>query len=719
MRRVARIASDPRTGKVPLIVTKHRAKAGRTQLQYKNEVYRIIQSNVDRRQTYENRNNLQKHIPPAPPAQEAIRAECFNSTGRFVEFSREDVERSIPARFEKMVRISPQNIAVKTEQTAITYDELNGAANRLAQAIIVKQGTEQVPIMLVFDDVIQGITAILGVLKAGKSYVAVDSSLPPERIRFIARDCATTMLITNGANLFMCNQLSGGDMEVLNLENMLAGGPDDNISLELSPDAQACVYYTSGSTGRPKGVVQTHRGILHRVMVYTSVFHLCADDRITFLHSYSATSSMHHLFGSILTGAGLYPFNAKSGAGRLMASWLIRERITVYHSIPLIFRQMVSSLADGEIIPQLRTINLSAAPMSIDDLELYKKHFRPSCILVHLLGGAENGFICAYFMNHQTKVTENPVPVGFSLPDKEVMVVNGEGASVDFDEVGEIAVRSRYLAEGYWRQHDLTETKFSSDPTGDKRLYLTGDLGRMLPDGCLVHIGRKGSRVKVHGYGVDTFEVENVLINHPAVQEAAVAAREDEERDTQLIGYYVPATKPGPSIEELRVFLKERLPDYMIPAKFVVLESLPLNPNGKLDRRALPDAGRTRPKVSSVYVEPRSLVERELSQIWAQALSIDKVGIHDNFFDLGGHSLLATQIVSRTRSSLSIELPLRTLFESPTIEQIAAAIMEHREKRSGEQELKRVLFKLESLPDEEAQRLLEENTATRRGKQYE
>ncbi len=683
VRRVARIATDPRTGKVPLIVTKHQEKADRIQCQYEDEVCRVSQSTVDRRQTYKNRNNLQKRIPPAPPAQEAIRAECFRSTGTFVEFSREDVERSIPARFEKMVRIFPQNIAVKTEQTAITYDELNRTANRLAQAIIVKHGTAQVPIMLVFDDVIQGISAILGVLKAGKSFVAVDSSLPSKRIKFIAQDCATKMLITNRANLVMCNQLTGGDMEVLDLETTLAGGPDNNLSLEVSPDTQASVYYTSGSTGQPKGVVQTHRGILHRVMVYTTLFHLCADDRITFLHSYSATSSMHHLFGSILNGAGLYPFNAKSGAGRLMASWLIRERITVYHSIPLMFRKMASSLTNGEIIAHLRTINLSAAPMSIDELELYKKHVRPTCILVHLLGGAENGFICAYFMNHQTKVTENPVPVGFSLPDKEVMVVNEEGNSVDFDEVGEIAVRSRYLADGYWRQHDLTETKFSSDPTGgEKRLYLTGDLGRILADGCLVHIGRKDFRVKVHGYGVDTFEVENALINHPAVQEAAVAACEDEERDTQLIGYYVSTTTPGPSIAELRVFLQERLPDYMIPSRFVALESLPLNPNGKVDRRALPHPGRTRPKLSTVYVRPESLVEMELSQTWAQALSIDKVGIHDNFFELGGHSLLATQLISRIRDAFGFEMPLRSLFESPTVAGLAERIGSRREGES-------------------------------------
>lgn len=609
-----------------------------------------------------------------PPDQQAIRAKCFHPADSFVEFKKEELEQSIPKRFERIAARHANRIAIQSERCSMSYAALNRAANRTARAILNSQGESQEPVLVLLDDAAQAVMAILAALKAGKFYVPVDPSFPPERIAFMARDSETRLVITNRRQLPLANELVEGRAAVVDLD-AVGNGPDDaDLSLPLSPEARANIVYTSGSTGQPKGAVQTHIGILHRVKALTNTYHLCADDRMSFVHSYSVSSGMNHLFASILTGAALYPFGAKSGAGRPMADWLIREQITVYHSIPPLFRQMAATLADGETLAHLRVVSLSAAPMISNDLELYKKHCPPACALVHLLGGNEVGFISYFFMDHNSRVS-SPVPVGFPMPDKEILLIDDDGRQVGYDQIGEIAVRSRYLAEGYWRRPDLTTEKFLKDPhSGGERIYLTGDIGRMSLEGCLVHIGRKDFRVKVHGFRVETAEVERTLVDHPLVEEAAVVARENRERDTRLIAYYVPVTNPAPLAGDLRLFLKERLPDYMIPSVYIALDTMPLTPNGKLDRRVLPNPDELKRNPSTPYVAPRTAVEQRLAAIWAEVLGVDPVGIHDDFFELGGHSLLASRIVGRINAAFRIDLPVRSLIDLSTVAALAALV---------------------------------------------
>ena len=642
-----------------------------------------------------------------PPEQEAIRAKCFHPSGSFVEFPIRELETSIPERFAKIATMFPHHIAVKTSEKLITYDELNKAANKLAQMIISKQGWKQQPVVLLFDDVIQSLTAILGVLKAGNCYVPVDSSLPIDRINFIVENSSSKLLITDRAKFYVSDKLIEGNAEIVVMEGLESDGPAENPPIKVLPSDRASIIYTSGSTGQPKGVVQNHRGILHWVMVYNNLFHLCPDDRMTFLHSFSAASGIHHMFGSILLGAQLCPLDVRFLTGRQLADWLIREEITVYHSFPMIFRQMIRDLTNGEVIPRLRIINLSAAPMSVDDLELYKKHFEPTCILAHMLGATEAGFICAYLMNHQTTIPQPPVPVGFALPGKQVMIISEDRGKSDSNEIGEIAVSSRYLAEGYWGQPEIEKAKFLKDPSNNRhRIYMTGDLGRISPMVGLLHFGRKDFRIKVRGYGVDTLEIENVLTSHPAIREAIVVPCSDEERDMKLIAYYVPTLMPGPLVDDLRSFVKARLPEYTVPTVFVALKSFPLNPNGKLDRTALPKPDGRRPVLSTAYSGPQNNTEKQLVELWEQVLNVHPIGIHDNFFDLGGHSLAATRVVSRVVKQFQLEIPLQSLFKSPTIAEMGAVITAHQGKALDEQGLAAMLDELESLSDEDAEQLL-------------
>jgi acyl carrier protein len=283
--------------------------------------------------------------------------------------------------------------------------------------------------------------------------------------------------------------------------------------------------------------------------------------------------------------------------------------------------------------------------------------------------------------------------------------------------VGEIGVRSGYLSLGYWRRPDTTEAKFLPDPDGgDRRICRTGDLGRMSPDGCLEHLGRKDFQVKIRGLRVEVTEVERALRAVDSVREAVVLAREDHSGDKHLVAYIVPAPNASLSISDIRSDVENKVPSHMVPSRFILLDALPLTATGKVDRRALPDPGKSRPNLDTPFVASRTPVEKELSQIWAEVLSLEQIGVHDSFIELGGHSLLATQIVSRALDKFRVEVSLQSLFESPTVGDMATVITRNQTKKAGEAELARMLDELEALSDEEAKQLLAGEHELRRPK---
>jgi len=300
---------------------------------------------------------------------------------------------------------------------------------------------------------------------------------------------------------------------------------------------------------------------------------------------------------------------------------------------------------------------------------------------------------------------QNALPVGYPVEDTEVLLLNE--ASEQAELYGEIGIRSAHVALGYWQKPELTKVSFLPDPEGGtKRIYRTGDMGRLLPDGSIGFIGRKDFQVKIRGFRIEMGEIEAVLGQHPAVQENVVIAREDTPGDKHLVAYLVADQQSVPSISELRSFLSEKLPDYMVPSAFVMLDALPLTPNGKLDRRALPAPDQSRPDLEGAFVAPRSPVEELLVRIWRKVLGLEQVGIYDNFFELGGHSLLATQVMSRVLNAFQTEIPLRALFEKPTIGELAMFITEAQVKGSKQEDLSRILDELESLSDEDARQRL-------------
>jgi amino acid adenylation domain-containing protein len=657
---------------------------------------------------------MRDHMPliaALPPDQQAIRAKCVHPTGTFIPFEPAAIEQSIPDRFEQQVASYPDRLAVKTRSHALTYAALNHAANGVAHALLTQHGPGSEPIALLLEKDAPLIATILGVLKAGKIYVPLDPFSPP-RLRSILEDLQARLIVTENRHLHLANELAPKMLQVLNSDEIDASRGQENPELSLSAATLAYILYTSGSTGQPKGVVQNHRNVLHKVMRYTNDVHLSMDDRISLLPSCSFEAAVRDVFGALLNGATLFPFILKDEGLTPLANFLTQEEITIYHSTPTVFRHFIATLTGQEAFPMLRLIYLGGEPVSKQDMELYRAHFAPHCIFVNEFGSTEHGTGCQYFIDKEGQLIGSVVPVGYAVEGVEILVLDETGHMVGVNGIGEIALRSRYLSPGYWRKPELTQAAFQPDPRGGgERIYRTGDLGRLLPDGCLEHLGRKDFQVKIRGHRIEVAEIELALCDLAAVQEAVVVAREEKPGDMRLVAYIVPAQQPPPTPRELRGVVQERLPDYMVPSAFVFLEALPLTPTGKVDRLALPPPSMARPDMATPFAAPRTPMEDTLTRIWTEVLGLTAVGIHDPFLELGGDSLMAMQIVSRVRDTFHVEMPLRALLEASTIADMTGVIIQHQARQIKQEDLARLLAEVEALSEEEVTRRLTDEGA--------
>ncbi|MEG5094021.1 amino acid adenylation domain-containing protein [Microcoleus sp. B13-B4] len=588
----------------------------------------------------------------------------------FIEFRKQDIEQSIPARFQEQFRKNPHNIAVHTKNYHWTYSELNCRANQVAQIILKQCTLGEERIALLFEHDAPMVAGILGVLQVGKAYIALDPNYPSDRVVYILEDSRASAVLTNNKNLAHAQELTKGIVPLINIDDMSLTDSSNEVKLEISPDTIAYILYTSGSTGQPKGVIQNHRNILYFIKSYTNNLHINEQDGLTLLSSYSFDAALIDIFAAILNGATLYPINIKEEGLTHLSQCLRQHHITIYHSTPTLYRYFVSTLSGNEHLTNIRLVVLGGEEAVKTDVDLYKKHFSSQCILINGLGATESSFYLQYLINKQTEITRNTVPVGYPFEETEVFLLNEAGEKTDI--YGEIAVRSPYIALGYWHKANLTRAVFLSDPEcGSRRIYRTGDLGRIRPDGSIEFLGRKDFQVKIRGFRIELGEIETAIAQHPSVRETVVIATEDVPGNKHLVAYIV-LTQPV-TTDELRHILRRKLPEYMIPTSFVFLDSLPLTPNGKVDRLALPAPQLHRS--FDKFVAPRTPIEEMLAQIWASVLKVERVGIHDNFFELGGHSLLATQLISRLPEAFGTSLPLRSLFESPTVAQLSEVIL--------------------------------------------
>ena len=470
----------------------------------------------------------------------SIRSNVIRASNPFIEFRKEDIEQSIPSRFEQQAKRYPDHVAVKTKTHQWTYHQLDQTANRIAETLVNACGSDNERVGLLFNHDAPMVAGILGALKAGKTYVPLDPAYPMERLAYMLEDSQAVAMLTDHSSVDFARTLMDGRLQIINIDDGQKAKSAIKPDVAISPDTLAYILYTSGSTGRPKGVMQSHRNVLHHIRNYTNNLHLNSDDRLTLLSSYGFDAAVMDIFGALLNGTALHPMDIREENPSALLYRLVKENITIYHSTPTVYRYLMSTLTGREELSSVRLVVLGGEEVYKEDVDRFTKIFSPHSILVNGLGPTESTVAMQCFINQKTEIAGNIVPVGYPVEDTEVLLLNEGGQ--DAEVYGEIGIKSEHVALGYWRKPEMTRNAFLPDPEdGTKRIYRTGDMGRLLPDGSIAFIGRKDFQVKIRGFRIELGEIETVLSQHPAVREAVVVAREESPGDKRLVAYVVPS----------------------------------------------------------------------------------------------------------------------------------------------------------------------------------
>jgi amino acid adenylation domain-containing protein len=514
------------------------------------------------------------------------------------------------------------------------------------------------------------VVGLLGILKAGGAYVPLDPHYPQERLSYMLEDAQVSVILTQQ---HLLEKLQQHQTQLVYLDTdwrLISQLNQDHPLTAIQTTNLAYVIYTSGSTGQPKGVMVAHQGLLNLVFWHQQTFKITSLDKATQLAGTGFDAAVWELWPYLTAGASIYLVKPELLTSPInLRDWLISQKITMSF-VPTPVAQELLSLEWATESIALRYILTGG-----DKLHQYPSVSIPFQV-VNNYGPTENTVVTTSGLVVAQEQNQISPTIGQPIANTQVYILDQQLQPVPVGVPGELHIGGAGLARGYLNRPELTQEKFIPNPfkeTQGSRLYKTGDLARYLPDGNIEYLGRIDNQVKIRGFRIELGEVEAVLTQHPVVRETVVIARENSAGDKQLVAYLVPHQEPAPTNSDLRHFLKAQLPDYMMPSAFVVLEALPLTPNGKVDRRALPQP-ELRPELEPTFVAPRTPIEEILANIWGCVLGIEQVGIDDNFFELGGHSLLATQVISRVRNTLAVELPLRSLFETPTVASFAQQV---------------------------------------------
>jgi amino acid adenylation domain-containing protein len=608
--------------------------------------------------------------------------------------------------FERQVERIPNAIAVIHEDQHLTYRELNGRANQLAHYLRTHGVGPDALVALCMERSVEMVVGLLGILKAGAAYVPLDPSYPQERLAFMLADTQAPVLLTqqrlvdvlpqHTAQLFCLDR----DWEVIGREST------ENTPAHTTAEDLAYVIYTSGSTGRPKGVAVPHRGIVRLV---------CGADYVPFdatqvflqLAPLAFDAATFELWGALLHGAPCVLFPGWIPSPAELGRVLRDHQVSTLWLTASLFNSIIDQAP--EILVGVKQLVTGGEALSVAHVRRALPQL-PATQLINGYGPTESTtFACTYALPKHIEATTASIPIGRPIANTEVYILDPHLHPVPIGVGGELYIGGEGLARGYLRRPELTAEKFIPDPFSPRpgaRLYRTGDLARYLPDGSIEFLGRIDQQVKLRGYRIELGEIEIALRQHSAIQEAVVNVQKDSPGDKRLVAYVVLQEPGAPSHQALKGYLQQKLPEYMIPSAFVVVDRLPLLPNGKVDRQALPAPEQSRPELAEGFVAPRTPLEEILVTVWREVLGVERVGIHDNFFELGGHSLKATQVVARVRAIRHLEFPLRTMFEVPTVAGMAAYLNHAHDGTDAHAEVAGLLTGVENLSEEEAQKIL-------------
>ncbi|MGE5658237.1 MAG: non-ribosomal peptide synthetase [Actinomycetota bacterium] len=592
--------------------------------------------------------------------------------------------------FEAQVERSPNAIALSFDSHTLTYQALNQRANQIAHHLQSLGVGPEVLVGLCVERSIEMVVGILAILKAGGAYLPLDPAYPKDRLAFMLADAEVSVLLTQP---HLVAELPEHSATICLLEAdpaILSDRPNSNPVSHATPNNLAYVIYTSGSTGKPKGVLVNHANVTRLFVATQPLYHFSEQDVWTLFHSYAFDFSVWEMWGAFLYGGRLVivPYWL-SRAPEAFYHLLREEQVTVLNQTPSAFHQLILAEESVGTAPdlKLRLVIFGGEALELPSLKpWFDRHGDRRPQLVNMYGITETTVFVTYRPLSQADLSARGSAIGIAIPDWQVYLLDRHRQPVPLGIAGEIYVGGAGVTRGYLRRPELTAERFISNPfshSPEAKLYKSGDLARYLPNGELEYLGRIDDQVKVRGFRIELGEIEAVLWSHPAIKQAVVIAREDDLGDKRLVAYLVTDGEQEFATAQLRPFLAAELPDYMIPSQFVTLPVMPLTPNGKIDRRALPIPEPQHRQMQQTYVAPQNQLETALANLWCKLLKFDRVSIHDNFFELGGNSLLSLQMVAQIRQELKINLPVVKLFQYSTICSLANYLNQGQSESSG------------------------------------
>jgi amino acid adenylation domain-containing protein len=623
--------------------------------------------------------------------------------------------------FEAQVACNPEATALMCESKELSYRELNRRANQLAHHLQGLGVGPEVIVGICMERSVEMMVGLLGILKGGGAYLPLDPGYPQERLAFMLADVQAPVLLTQ-QRLVERLPAHGARLVCLDADwELIARGRENNPTRMATPDNLAYVIYTSGSTGRPKGVAMSHRPLANLLSWQLQNSTLPGGAKTLQFAPISFDVFFQEAFSTWCAGGTLLLIaeGLRRDAAEL-ASFLKDQAVERLFLPSVALHHLAEAAGGGRGLTSLREVITAGEQLQVTQPVARWFSEATGCTLYNQYGPSESHVVTAFTLTGPPSGWPALPPIGRPIANTQIYLLDPQLQPVPVGVPGELYIGGVCLARGYLRRPELTAERFVPHPFSPEpgaRLYRTGDLGRYLADGNIEFLGRTDRQVKIRGFRVECGEVEVVLGGHPGVQDVVVLVREDRPRDKRLVAYIVPARGQAPTTGALSSFLKEQLPEYMVPSTFVLLDELPFTPSGKLDRQALPAPSQARSAPEQTYVAPRMPVEEVLVKMYAEVLALEHVGVNDNFFsDLSGHSLLATQLVSRIRDNFQIELPLRAVFDKPTVGELAQALLDDAVQRFKVEKTAELLLTLDQCSDEEIEaRLVQAKLSTQGG----
>ncbi|MEM6684206.1 MAG: amino acid adenylation domain-containing protein, partial [Bacteroidota bacterium] len=594
--------------------------------------------------------------------------------GAYTHFTGEEINQTVAERFETQASKYGNAIAVTANDQQFSYQTINNYANRLATKITQQtQNTKRIALLVSHNQ--HTVIGMLGVLKSGHAYVPIDLENPLQRIQFILEDAQCTIVVYDDAIETKVAQLKEliPTIQLIKLEDVLKDDLDvPNLPVASLPTDEAYVLYTSGSTGNPKGVIQTQRNMLHYIRVYTNNVAISNTDNLSVFSTYSFDASIKDIYGAILNGAtvGFYSIPAKGLTN--LGNWITREKISIIHMVPTIYRYFIATLATNQVLNTVRLVDLGGEASYKSDFELFKKHFPKNAYLVNDYGPTEATIVSQHFMQHTSQIYNSNLHLGSKVAETEVFIVDDMGKEAAVYQEGEIVFKSKYISKGYLNLEEKTKAVFMQDASNPEYYtYHSGDIGKRFPNGTIVYLGRKDTQVKINGYRIELSEIALQVSKLEGITQAEVLVQ-TWEHTAYITCYYTGNQRETTSF---KTALKDRLPAYMIPSVYVLLPEFPLTRTGKIDRNALPALSESVVKTEA-YKAPENDIQKQLVTIWASQLNSaeEKLGILDNFFEIGGNSLQAVTIMNMINTTFDIALSIENLYETLTIQDLSKVI---------------------------------------------